>query len=173
MSVEGEIAEELLARFHEWAKYLSIDGEQRRVVVQRSEGYPSAGLMEVELEGIGLFEMAVNVKCVATAKDITEAGGRDHLIAEREADEFINGIEVRADRLAEGDEIWSDATKRWHRVVEASTYRGVTTLVIMRDETHTFRFQPAPDTLYRTRRGETGRAAGLFDDLGGEVIHSA
>jgi hypothetical protein len=79
--------------------------------------------------------------------------------------------EVRADLLAEGDEIFSVATGKWHAVVAASSHGGRTTIVIQKDERSTFRFQPAPETPFTTRRGAAGRAADMFGAE--EVRHSA
>lgn len=94
---------------------------------------------------------------------------KSYEMTEAEKDAAFGITEVRAGRLAEGDEIWSDATGRWHEVIEAGSHNGSTTIVVRKTETSTHRFQPKPETLFRTRRGPAGRAA---DMLGGEVIHS-
>jgi hypothetical protein len=87
--------------------------------------------------------------------------------------EPLHEVEVRADRLAEGDEIFSVATGKWHAVVAASTHGGRTTIVIQKDEATTFRFQPAPETSFTTRRGATGSVTEMFGDSVKEVRRSA
>lgn len=79
--------------------------------------------------------------------------------------------DVAASLLAEGDEIFSAATGAWHAVKEASSHQGRTTIVIDRNDGTSFRFQPAPETTFRTRRGAAGRKADLWGAE--EVIHSA
>lgn len=78
-------------------------------------------------------------------------------------------VEVRADKLAEGDQIFSDATGQWHEVISASTH-GTTTLVIDRNNGSTFQLKVRPEQIFKARRGPAGL---LIDTLGGEVIHSA
>lgn len=141
------IENDVYATYHEWAKYLETPTEQLRVTVQDND-YGDGQPMRVELDGHGLFEVSVSVKRLP---------------------EIPVDVPARADWLAEGDQIFSDATGQWHEVISASTH-GTTTLVIDRNNGSTFQFKIRPEQIFKARRGP---ASLLTDALGGEVIHSA
>lgn len=170
--------------------------ENIRAFVQDTSDYGDGRPMHVELDGHGLFEISVSVKrlprtrdqvldeermeryrqahevlAMSSVPDDVEADAFAALDEEagEEPPEILVDVEVRADKLAEGDQIFSPATGQWHEVISASTY-GTTTLVIDRNNGSTFQFKIRPEQIFKARRGPAGL---LIDALGGEVIHSA
>lgn len=182
------IENDAYATYHEWAKYLETPTGQLRVTVQDTSDYGDGRPMHVELHGHGLFEISVSVKrlpggdrwrecaqcnderhsCPGCGEDI-EHGEHSCCECSDRAPRTPVDVPARADWLAEGDQIFSDATGQWHEVISASTH-GTTTLVIDRNNGSTFQFKVRPEQIFTARRASAGL---LIDTLGGEVIHSA
>lgn len=187
---ERLIENDVYATYHTWAGYIETDPDgleaNVKVTVQDTSDYGDGQPMRVALDGYGLFEISVSVKrlpggdcwrecaecnharhtCPGCGDDV-EHGQTDCGAHDEEPQE----TDVAASLLAEGDEIFSAATGAWHAVKEASSHAGRTTIVIDRNDGTSFRFQPAPETTFRTRRGAAGRKADLWGAE--EVIHSA
>ncbi len=116
-----------------------------------------------------MLEQGINV---AELPEIEEAGGVDHWQASNEQARHMEETEreqetdVPVSQLVTGDSVFSESAGTWHDVrVDGQA------LFLKRGESWVNMSHLPRDTVFRTRRGASGRAAALmFDNFEGEVI---
>lgn len=86
--------------------------------------------------------------------EVIDAGGADYYLAVTDLEQHRDQRLVPADRLMEGDEIYSPQTDQWYPVVSAETRDGITVVVIEGG----FKFRVTSETEYSTKPGEAHRA---------------
>lgn len=165
-SIEHEIVENIGGTVHNWMQRLEVTHANGEDFFQlpnrvRYQGIDS-GVMRLWIDDIGDFTVKIEVK------RLPPPGPEDDLgvfgIEEREQE-----TDVPVSQLLTGDSVFSESAGTWHDVrVDGQA------LFLKRGESWVPMSHLPRDTVFRTRRGASGRAAGeLFDNFGGEVIRDA